>query len=191
MKEMTRLVRAIVLKLMYPCLMLIGSFSKNKREKLQILIIKLNNRLVQWEWSRDIFQKKDLVILLLLPQCLQMDTCNIRITTNVYNCKKCGKCIIAEVIELAEVSHLDLFVASGGTIARRIVDDLKPDAIIAVACERDLSSGIVDSYPIPVLGLINERPSGPCINTKIDKKKLLEAINFFTKGTIKRDLNNI
>ncbi|MCX7913377.1 MAG: DUF116 domain-containing protein, partial [Thermodesulfovibrionales bacterium] len=117
-----------------------------------------------------------------IPQCLQRDSCDVRITNNVYNCKKCGRCIIADIIEIAEISRLKLFVATGGTMARQIVDKLKPDAIIAVACERDLSSGIADSYPIPVIGIVNERPSGPCINTTINKKKLLETISFFRKG---------
>lgn len=182
---MTFLLRAILLKLVYPCFMLMSSFSRKKREKLQILFINLNNRLVKWEWQGNFFQKKDLLILLLLPQCLQANTCNIRITNDVYNCNKCGRCIISDVIELAKFSNLNLFVAAGGTIARRIVDDLKPDAIIAVACERDLSSGIVDSYPIPVFGIVNERPSGPCINTRVNKKILLEAIDLFTQGIIK------
>ena len=39
---------------------------------------------------------------------------------------------------------------------------------MAVACERDLTSGIQDSYPIPVIGVLNERPFGPCRNTRVD-----------------------
>ncbi len=44
----------------------------------------------------------------------------------------------------------------------------KPDVIIGVACERDLSSGIQDSYPIPVYGILNRRPFGPCYDTDVD-----------------------
>jgi hypothetical protein len=39
---------------------------------------------------------------------------------------------------------------------------------VAVACERDLVSGIRDAWPLPVIGLINERPEGPCVNTRVD-----------------------
>ena len=59
-------------------------------------------------------------------------------------------------------------VATGGTLARRIVVEKKPDVIIGVACERDLSSGIQDSYPIPVYGILNRRPFGPCYDTDVD-----------------------
>jgi len=118
---------------------------------------------------------------LLLPHCLQTNSCDVRITNNIYNCKRCGKCIISDIIRVAEKYRLNLFVATGGTLARRIVKDIRPDAIVAVACERDLSSGIVDTYPIPVIGIANERPQGPCVNTTIDKKKIIDAIEFFEK----------
>jgi len=52
---------------------------------------------------------------------------------------------------LAEKYGVDLAVATGGTIARRIVVETHPDLIIAVACERDLTSGIQDTTPLPGL----------------------------------------
>jgi hypothetical protein len=58
-------------------------------------------------------------------------------------------------------------VATGGTIARRIVIEVRPDLIIAVACERDLTSGIQDTTPLPVYGIFNQRPFGPCLNTRV------------------------
>lgn len=171
--------RGFVLKLFYPSLMLFSSFLKNKKERFQLFIIELNNRLVRIEWSRSRLYDRKIRVLLLLPHCLQTNSCDVRITNNIYNCKRCGKCIISNIIEVAENRELRLFVATGGTIARRIVGDIRPDAIVAVACERDLSSGIVDTYPIPVIGVTNERPFGPCINTTIDKRKIIEAIEFF------------
>lgn len=178
---MIGLFRGVLLKLGYPLFMLLGSFLKNKRERLQFSIIQMNNRLVKAEWTRNSAHNQKIKILLLLPHCLQVNSCDVRITNNIYNCKRCGTCVISSIIEIAEEHDLSLFVATGGTIARRIVMDVLPDAIIAVACERDLSSGIIDTYPLPVLGIINERPSGPCINTVIDEGKIKEAIEFFGK----------
>jgi hypothetical protein len=72
-------------------------------------------------------------------------------------------------------------VATGGTIARRIIKENRPDAILAVACERDLLSGILDTYPLPVLGVFNSRPNGPCINTIVDVNLVEEIIkNIYT-----------
>ncbi len=80
---------------------------------------------------------------------------------------------------ISEERGLDIFIATGGTIARRIVKEVRPDAIVAVACERDLSSGLVDTYPLPILGITNERPFGPCLNTRVDLTKVKEALEFF------------
>ncbi len=165
--------RGATLKILYPLLMLAGSFSKNKKEHYQRFIIHLNNRLVKKEKPRS---KK---ILLLLPHCLQMNECDIRLTFNVYNCKRCGRCEIKDLIQIAEDNHLALSIATGGSLARRIVNEMQPEAIVAVACENDLSSGIADIYPLPTLGITNERPCGPCLNTKVDLEKVKEAIGFF------------
>ncbi len=172
---MISFLRGVVLRVIYPVTMLIASFYKSKKERLQLFIITLNNRLVK---AQGIKTKR---ILLLLPHCLQINECDVRITNNIYNCKRCGKCKIKYLIQITEDNDLSLFVATGGTIARRIVKDVKPEAIVAVACERDLSSGIVDTYPLPVWGVTNEKPSGPCLNTTVDLEKVKEAIEMFGK----------
>lgn len=171
-----RLMRGVTLKVFYPLLMLFGSFSSERKERLQGIIIGMNNKCLELERPR---AKR---ILLLLPHCLQVNECDIRLTYNIYNCKRCGKCEIKDLIQIADDNNLDLFVATGGNLARKIVKDVHPEAIVAVACERDLSSGIADSYPLPVFGIPNERPYGPCFNTKVSLEKVKEAIEFFCKG---------
>lgn len=168
-----RWVRGLTLKIMYPLLMLACSFSKDKKRSCQRLIIDLNNRLVRRE------RHKVNKVLLLLPHCLQTNECNIRLTYNVYNCERCGRCIISNLIQIADEAHLKLFVATGGSLARRIVDVVKPEAVVAVACENELCSGIVDTYPLPILGIPNKHPFGPCLNTSVDLEKVKEAIRFF------------
>lgn len=171
-----RWVRGLTLKILYPLLMLAGSFSKNRKEAYQQLIIDLNNTLVKRE------RPKVKSILLLLPHCLQINECDVRLTFNIYNCKRCGRCEIKDLIQIAEDNHLTLFVATGGSLARRVVNETKPEAVVAIACENDLSSGIADTYPLPILGIPNERPFGPCLNTSVNLEKVKEAIEFFCKG---------
>lgn len=174
--KISRLSRGIVLKVFYPLLMLIAAFMKSKKEFFQSAVITMNNSLVRAEKART---KK---ILVLLPHCLQINECQIRLTHNIYNCKRCGKCEIKDLIAITDEFGLNLFIATGGTLARKIVKEVRPEAIIAVACERDLSSGLVDTYPLPVLGIPNERPFGPCFNTRVDLDKVKEAITFFGRN---------
>jgi uncharacterized protein len=170
------LMRGLALKLLYPVLMFAGAFSKGGKETCQKFIINLNNKFVKMGNFRPG------KILLLLPHCIQTNECDIRLTYNINNCKRCGKCGIRDLIQIAEDKRLTLFVATGGSLARRIINETRPEAIVAVACENDLSSGIADTYPLPVIGITNERPCGPCVNTRVDLAKVSEAIEFFAKG---------
>jgi hypothetical protein len=178
MKGWITFLRGFVLKVYYPFLMFLGAFLKSKRSYFQSYIVRLNNSFVIQ--SNDYKINK---ILLLLPHCIQNSNCDVRLTFNVFKCKRCGLCKIKDLIELAENLGITISIATGGTIARKVIKEVKPDAIVAVACERDLSSGIVDTYPIPVLGILNERPQGPCIDTTVSLEKVEDALKWFMKNS--------
>jgi len=175
--------RGIVAKILFPFMILMGRLVGVSREKVQQSFIELNNHLVRSNTHRTRLNR----LLILLPHCIQNFDCQIKITANVKNCQGCGKCEIKDLIELADAYRVNIAVATGGTLARRIIVENKPEAIVAVACELDLTSGIQDSYPIPVIGILNERPNGPCINTKVDIGKVRNAILDFLEpqGAIK------
>lgn len=164
--------RGIVAKILFPFMILMGKLFGVSKERVQQSFIELNNHLVRSNHHRTRPNK----LLILLPHCIQDFDCQIKITGNIKNCKGCGKCEIKDLIELSDQYQVKMAVATGGTLARRIIVENKPEAIVAVACELDLTTGIQDSYPIPVIGILNERPNGPCINTKVDIQKVKEAI---------------
>ncbi len=164
--------RGIVAKVLFPFMILMGKLVKVSKEKVQQSFIELNNHLVRSNQNRTRPHR----LLVLLPHCIQDFDCEIKITGNIKNCKGCGKCEIKDLIELSDLYQVKIAVATGGTLARRIIVENRPEAIVAVACELDLTSGIQDSYPIPVIGILNERPHGPCFNTKVDIEKVKKAI---------------
>ncbi len=143
--------------------------------KVRNIFTDLNNRVVLTNNKKT----KPEDILILLPHCLQNTACSNKITSNIDNCKKCGLCIISTLIDIRDRYNTEMFVATGGTLARRIIKEKKPEAVIAVACERDLSSGILDVKKVPVIGILNERPYGPCINTTVNVKNIEKAIQLF------------
>ena len=169
--------RGFVAKVLFPFMILMGKLVGVSKEKVQQSFIELNNHLVRSNNHR--FRPKNLLIL--LPHCIQDFDCPIKITGNINNCKGCGKCEIKDLIELSNDHQVKIAVATGGTLARRIIVENKPEAIVAVACELDLTTGIQDSYPIPVIGILNDRPNGPCINTEVDIRKVKEAILDFLR----------
>jgi hypothetical protein len=164
--------RGIVAKVLFPFMILMGKLVGISKERVQQSFIELNNDLVRSNRQQTRYNN----LLILLPHCIQDFDCQIKITGNIRNCKGCGKCEIKDLIDLSDQYQVRIAVATGGTLARRIIVDNRPKAIVAVACEHDLTSGIQDAYPIPVIGILNDRPHGPCINTKVDIQKVREAI---------------
>ncbi len=170
--------RGLVAKVLFPLMILMGKVVGISKERVRQSFVELNNHLTRSNSHRVRPDK----LLILLPHCIQDFDCEIKITGNIRNCRGCGKCEIKDLIELSDQYRLKIAVATGGTLARRIVLENRPEAIVAVACELDLTTGIQDTYPIPVIGILNERPNGPCINTKVNIEKVRKAITDFIEG---------
>ena len=119
-------------------------------------------------------------VLILAPHCLQWDQCPHKITRTIENCRRCGRCPVGAIAALARREGSSFAVATGGTLARQIAAQARPKAIIAIACERDLISGMADVAPMPVVGLLNKRPFGPCFNTDVDVGALGRVLHQLT-----------
>ncbi|MCK4654710.1 MAG: DUF116 domain-containing protein [Candidatus Cloacimonetes bacterium] len=156
------------IRILYPITVFLGRIFGISKERLRESFVYLNNSFIKAIKKR--FDSHE--ILILLPHCLQCTECGIRITVDIHKCQQCGKCDIGELTKLAKKYNIPLAIATGGTLARKIIVVHKPKFIIAVACDRDLVDGLREVFPIPVYGVLNERPEGPCVNTKVEVKKI-------------------
>ncbi len=143
------------LTLLFPLTVKLARSIGISRDRLSHSFIKVSNRLVQPRSTNGL-------VLALLPRCLKRDL------------KKRIKEICGEFPDVM------LQTAPGGNVARKIIQDTRPRAIVAVACERDLVAGIQDVAPrIPVIGICNSRPLGPCKETSIDVDEFRSALDYF------------
>ena len=117
-------------------------------------------------------------LLVLLPRCIQNSKCKQKVAEDINNCKDCGKCVITEFKALSKEYRFHINVATGGTLARKMAYKLRPSSILAVACERELVSGIQDTGSISVFAIPNLRPEGPCKNTTVDMDNVRDVIKF-------------
>ena len=169
----TRFMRLVVIKFLLPMIELVGRALGLDKDKIRQSFIAMNNSLV-------ISQRQKVRpdrILVLLPHCIQLFDCEIKVTGDIHKCVQCGRCDIKGLVEIGRKYHIDISVATGGTLARKVIVEKRPKLVLAVACERDLTSGIKDCYPLPVIGILNERPFGPCFNTTVDTAKIDEALS--------------
>lgn len=172
--------KQITVRVLFPIVTLLGTLLRLHPDKLRASYVGLNNSLLRAMRKR-IRPKR---ILLLLPHCLQWSECPQRITWDINNCKLCGRCIIATIRTEFMDKFTKISIATGGSVARKVVVEVKPELVIAVACERDLVSGINDAYPIPVYGIPNIRPYGPCYNTTFEKTEIERTLEFFANSKL-------
>ena len=167
----------VTVRLLLPLMEMMARLCRIPVSAVRRSFIKVNNELVLGAGLRCSPDE----LLLLLPHCIQSSRCSHRLTYRVDNCARCGRCPMRALLDLRDKWGIKLAVAVGGTIARRIVVQEKPRVIVAVACERDLASGIQDTCPLPVFGVINERPHGPCLDTLVDPLRLETALKHFVR----------
>ncbi len=178
----TRRLRGLLVKGVFPALVAVARLFGIPKRQVERSYIAVNNQLVLRSGCKAPPER----VLILLPHCLQVDTCSVRITGDVHNCRGCGRCPISGLVEIGDRRGIHLSVATGGTIARRIIVEQRPQVILAVACERDLTSGIQDAHPLPVYGILNRRPQGPCRNTEVDLSEVERGLELISRGAAVR-----
>ncbi|MFZ5646544.1 MAG: DUF116 domain-containing protein [Bacillota bacterium] len=168
----------VAVNIFFPVIIGLGKLFSIDVDRIKSSYIEVNNQMVRTARMRLLPNQ----ILVLVPHCLQNSRCPHKITVEINNCRRCGGCCIGDLLEVRDRYGVRMGVATGGTLARKFVKDYRPRAVVAVACERDLTSGIQDSNPLPVLGITNDRPFGPCFNTRIEPARVEKAIEFFISG---------
>ena len=107
-------------------------------------------------------------LLLLIPRCLSRDT-------------------LDGVLGIAGKYDVPVFVATRGQLARRVIRERRPRAVVAVACERDMVTGLRDvAGKVPVLGLTMTLPAGPCKDAGLDLVRLEEWVRTYLTPTPSR-----
>lgn len=137
--------------------------------------IYLKNSAFKKGFSKIPFNKR----VLMLPHCMRnVDSCEAEFTDYGYECVHCGSCRIGDLKKYAEdLGYSKVFVIPGGSMARRIIEDFRPDAIVGVACFLELAEHMEQ---VVVYGMI---PQGiplskdGCKDTTVDDEEVKDILN--------------
>jgi uncharacterized protein len=138
------------------------------------------NNLIRGRKKRNLQSGK---VMLLFSHCLQNSKCQQKIVNDLSNCKRCGKCVVKDILEISERYKVKCAIASGSEMALEKVYSQQIDGVIAIACEKELAGGILSLFPKVVFAVCNSCPNGPCKDCQIDinhiekyLKKILKPI---------------
>lgn len=121
-------------------------------------------------------------LLLLFPHCIQNSNCKQNIKHEINECIRCGKCKVKDLLELSEEYGISIAVASGGRIALKRVMAKEVQGVVAIACEKELRTGLMAAMPKAIYAVPNQRPYGYCVDTDVYMDDVLKAITFFVKS---------
>jgi len=113
-------------------------------------------------WARE-WRVRANELLILIPRCL-------------------SRAALDGVMDIAKRYDVATFVATRGAYARQAIRERRPKAVVAVACERDMVSGLRDvAGRLPVLGLTMQLPNGPCKDASLDLVKMEAFVRKYLK----------
>jgi uncharacterized protein len=133
----------------------LGILAGLSRDRIGNAAVRVFNRLAS---ARSGIGVRPQDVLILLPRCL-------------------GKEAMRTAMSVSAKYGVPVFVAARGRYARQMIAKRRPKGIVAVACERDLVSGIHDvARHLPVLGTTLQLADGPCRNTAYAPKELEDQV---------------
>ena len=113
-------------------------------------------------WARD-WRVRANEMLILIPRCL-------------------SRAALDGVMDIAKRYDVATFVATRGAYARQAIRERRPKAVVAVACERDMISGLRDvAGRLPVLGLTMQLPNRPCKDASLDLVKMEQFVRKYLR----------
>ena len=137
----------------------VGEMFGVQRDWTDNAAVSVYNRLA---WARE-WRVRANEMLILIPRCL-------------------SRSALDGVMDIAKRYNVATFVATRGSYARQAIRERRPKAVVAVACERDMVSGLRDvAGRLPVLGLTMQLPNGPCKDASLDLVRMEAFVRKYLK----------
>ena len=113
--------------------------------------------------------------IVFLPQCLRdCNKCKARIEEFGYRCVKCSNtCKARKIKEMSEGLGYRTFIVPGGSMVSRVIKELKPKAVLGVACKKELIMAF-DEINVVTQGI--ELLKDGCVNTDVDIESVMKML---------------
>ena len=117
--------------------------------------------------------------LVFLPQCIRCtEKCRAHEKGAEHVCAECGACKAGDIVRRGgELGYLGVRILKGGSAVARVVDELRPGAVLGVACHFEGALGILEcerlGIPVQCVPLLRDG----CADTDVELAKVLEFMD--------------
>lgn len=118
--------------------------------------------------------------LVILPHCLRAtESCAAKEKKAEYICAKCRSCKIAEITEKAEeLGYLGVRVVKGGSTVSAVLDEVKPRAVVGVACNFEGALGVLECERKGITVQFVTLSRDGCADTDVEIKDVLQTLEY-------------
>ncbi|RLI95867.1 MAG: hypothetical protein DRO92_00875 [Candidatus Altiarchaeales archaeon] len=143
---------------------------------IDIVSIDIRNMLLKNSFSAVPFEDR----IIILPQCLRSLECKTSFNSiKGAQCLKCGKCKICDIAKKAEeLKYKGCYIAPGGGFVRRIINEIKPKAVLGIGCPYEVNIGMleVSNKGIPVQGITLLKTG--CVETDVELNDVFRVMEY-------------
>ncbi|UOY10341.1 DUF116 domain-containing protein [Methanonatronarchaeum sp. AMET6-2] len=115
--------------------------------------------------------------VLFLPHCLRSaGDCKGEYGDKGLECKGCGECDIADIIDYANELGYQVYVVPGGSLVFKVLENSGAEAVVGVACYDELDQAIkkAKQHGVPSQGILLTEDG--CINTKVNRMEVARKL---------------
>jgi hypothetical protein len=118
--------------------------------------------------------------MIIAPHCMRSMECPASSTRTGIQCVSCGKCIFTRLREDAPKYGYDLYIVTGSSFVKHVIQERYYDAALLIACDYELNKVMMGlkgkrlvTYGIPML-------NDGCFNTEVDYGKVVETLEMLS-----------
>ena len=156
------------------------------------IYVEIKNKAYKEDLARVPIEKRAVFI----PQCLRnVKECPAEFGEYGWECTKCGKCPIGDIIEYGEkLGYKQFYVVPGGSLVKKILKEKVPKgeikAAIGIACWPELAEASeklsILKIPLQAVPLLR----AGCINTIVDIRRVKEVLAIGLRQKVQKPLTS-
>ncbi|HII68115.1 MAG TPA: DUF116 domain-containing protein [Thermococcaceae archaeon] len=156
------------------------------------IYVEIKNKAYKEDFLRVSIEKRAVFI----PQCLRnVKECPAEFGEYGWECTKCGKCPIGDIIEHGEkLGYKQFYIVPGGSLVKKVLKEKVPKgeikAAIGIACWPELAEASeklsILKIPLQAVPLLR----AGCINTIVDTKRVKEVLEIGTSLKVQKPLTS-